>query len=193
MNMKINLEIKLWSCNSTQTPIVRPVAPPDVSPVKGILSSYSFLFLDTPRYYCIRKYSCCCKTCSPSCPRVWTWHRVTRKKNNAAAMWSVPILVLKIDVTGRCNELLYDGIMSMLGCAVERCAPSPFLKINVTSRFNQLLRDGRMPFVGRDEERCAPRVGADSLVRIHLSSRIDHKFCMVINRLNYRAINNIIQ
>ena len=44
--------------------IVRPVAPPDVSPVKGILSSYSFLFLGTPGHYCMRKYSCWCKPCS---------------------------------------------------------------------------------------------------------------------------------
>jgi hypothetical protein len=44
--------------------IVRPVAPPDVSPVKGILSSYSFLFLDTPGHYCMRKYRCWCKACS---------------------------------------------------------------------------------------------------------------------------------
>jgi hypothetical protein len=34
------------------------------SPVKGILSSYSFLFLGTPGYYCIRKYFCWCKACS---------------------------------------------------------------------------------------------------------------------------------
>ena len=44
--------------------IVRPVAPPDVSPVKGILSSYSFLFLGTAGHYCMRKYRCWCKVCS---------------------------------------------------------------------------------------------------------------------------------
>ncbi len=37
---------------------VRPSAPPDVSAVKGILSSYSFLFFDTPGHYVMRKYSC---------------------------------------------------------------------------------------------------------------------------------------
>jgi hypothetical protein len=37
--------------------------------VKGILSSYSFLFLGTPGHYCIRKYSCWCKPCSLVCGR----------------------------------------------------------------------------------------------------------------------------
>ena len=32
----------------------------------------------------------------------------------------------------------------------------------------------------------SPRAVVDSLVLIHLSSRIDHKLCMVINRLNHR-------
>ena len=63
------LNKKCKGCNSCYKPrelehIVRPVAPPDVSPVKGILSSYSFLFLGTPGHYCIRKYSCWCKVCS---------------------------------------------------------------------------------------------------------------------------------
>ncbi len=49
--------------------IVRPVTPPDVSPVKGILSSYSFLFLGTPGHYCMRKYNCWCKACSLVCGR----------------------------------------------------------------------------------------------------------------------------
>ncbi len=30
----------------------------------GIVSSYSFLFLDTPGHYCMRKYMCWCKACS---------------------------------------------------------------------------------------------------------------------------------
>ena len=46
--------------------IERPASPPDVSPVKGILSSYSFLFLGTPGHYAMRAYSCWC----PACARV---------------------------------------------------------------------------------------------------------------------------
>ena len=42
--------------------ITRPVAPPDVPVVKGILSFYRFLFLDTPGHYCMRKYRCWCKS-----------------------------------------------------------------------------------------------------------------------------------
>jgi hypothetical protein len=53
MNMKINQVVVMY-LDTDQ--IVRPVSPPDVLPVKGILSSYSFLFLDTPGHYCIRKY-----------------------------------------------------------------------------------------------------------------------------------------
>ncbi len=37
--------------------------------VKGILSPYSFLFLDTPGHYWIRKYMCWCKNCSLVCGR----------------------------------------------------------------------------------------------------------------------------
>jgi hypothetical protein len=37
--------------------IDRPPAPPDGSAVKGILSSYSFIFFGTPGHYCFRKYS----------------------------------------------------------------------------------------------------------------------------------------
>ena len=61
MNMKINQVVVMYL---DADEIVRPVAPPDVSPVKGILSSYSFLFLGTPGHYCMRKYSCWCKPCS---------------------------------------------------------------------------------------------------------------------------------
>jgi hypothetical protein len=53
MNMKINQFVVMYLDTDE---IVRPVAPADVSSVKGILSSYSFLFLDTPGHYCIRKY-----------------------------------------------------------------------------------------------------------------------------------------
>ncbi len=61
MNMKINQVVVMYLDTDE---IVRSVAPPDVSPVKGILSSYSFLFLDTPGHYCMRKYRCWCKACS---------------------------------------------------------------------------------------------------------------------------------
>ena len=61
MNMKINQVVVMY-LDADQ--IVRPVAPPDVSPVKGILSSYSFLLLGTPGHYCIRKYGRRCKACS---------------------------------------------------------------------------------------------------------------------------------
>ena len=44
--------------------IERPTSPADVSPVKGILSSYSFLFLGTPGHYAMRAYSCWCPACS---------------------------------------------------------------------------------------------------------------------------------
>ena len=44
--------------------IYRPASPPDVSPCKGILSSYSFLFLGTPGHYAMRAYSCWCPACS---------------------------------------------------------------------------------------------------------------------------------
>jgi hypothetical protein len=61
VNMKVN-QVVLMYLDTDQ--IVRPVVPPDMSPVKGILSSYSFLFLDTPGYYCIKKYNYWCKSCS---------------------------------------------------------------------------------------------------------------------------------
>ncbi len=36
----------------------------DVSAVKGIFSSYSFLFFGAPGHYDMRKYSCWCKVCA---------------------------------------------------------------------------------------------------------------------------------
>jgi hypothetical protein len=47
MNMKINKVVVMYLDKSE---IVRPAVPPDVSVVKGILSSYIFLFLDTPNH-----------------------------------------------------------------------------------------------------------------------------------------------
>jgi hypothetical protein len=58
LHMKINQFVVMYL---DADEVVRPLAPPDVSPVKGILSSYSFLFLGTPGHYCMRKYSCWCK------------------------------------------------------------------------------------------------------------------------------------
>ena len=50
---KVALDVEKDNMYLEADEIVRPVAPPDVSPVKGILSSYSFLFLDTPGHYCM--------------------------------------------------------------------------------------------------------------------------------------------
>jgi hypothetical protein len=54
MNMKINKVVVMYLDTGE---ISRPPAPPDVSAVKGIISSYSFLFFGTPGHYCMRKYS----------------------------------------------------------------------------------------------------------------------------------------
>ena len=54
MNMKINKVVVMYLDKSE---IVRPAVPPDVSVVKGILSSYIFLFLDTPNHYCMSSLS----------------------------------------------------------------------------------------------------------------------------------------
>ena len=43
--------------------IHRPAVPPDVSPVKGILSLYSFFML-SPGVFAARPYSCWCPACS---------------------------------------------------------------------------------------------------------------------------------
>ncbi len=44
--------------------VIRPPAPPDVSVCKGIMSCFSFLFLDVARHYARRPFSCWCKACS---------------------------------------------------------------------------------------------------------------------------------
>jgi hypothetical protein len=59
--MKINKVVVMYLDTGE---IVRPSVPPDVSAVKGILSSYSFLFFGTPGHYVMRKYSCWCKACA---------------------------------------------------------------------------------------------------------------------------------
>jgi hypothetical protein len=38
--------------------VIRPPAPPDVSVCKGIMSSFSFLFLGVSRHYAIRPLVC---------------------------------------------------------------------------------------------------------------------------------------
>ncbi len=44
--------------------ISRPAAPPIVSPCKGIMACFSFIFLGVPRHYARRSYSCWCQACS---------------------------------------------------------------------------------------------------------------------------------
>jgi len=61
IHMKINQFVVMYL---DVDEISRPVAPPDVSPCKIILSSYSFLFLGTPQHYAMRPYSCWCNACS---------------------------------------------------------------------------------------------------------------------------------
>ena len=61
MDMQIN-EIVVMYLDVSE--IERPASPPDVSPVKGILSHYSYLFLGTPGHYAMRGYSCWCPACS---------------------------------------------------------------------------------------------------------------------------------
>jgi hypothetical protein len=59
--MKINIVVVMYLDTGE---IARPLAPPDVSGVKGILSSNSFLFFDTPDHYDMRKYNYWCKVCA---------------------------------------------------------------------------------------------------------------------------------
>ena len=63
----------------------------------------------------------------------------------------LPMLVLKIKVTSRFNQLLSDGSMPFQGCYEDRRASIVQLSIEVTASFNQLLRDSRMPLLSRDE------------------------------------------
>ena len=61
IHMKINQVVVMYL---DVDEISRLAAPPDVSPCKGILSSYSFLFLGTPQHHAMRAYSCWCNVCS---------------------------------------------------------------------------------------------------------------------------------
>ena len=61
MDMKINQVVVMYL---DAEEIVRPESPPVVSVCKGILTSYSFLFLGTQRHYAMRRYSCWCPACS---------------------------------------------------------------------------------------------------------------------------------
>jgi hypothetical protein len=66
LDMQIN-EIVVMYLDESE--IHRPASPPDVSPVVGILSHYSFLFLGTPGHYAMRPYNCWCPACSRMCGR----------------------------------------------------------------------------------------------------------------------------
>ena len=44
--------------------ISRPPAPPIVSPCKGIMACFSFMFLGVPSHYARRSFSCWCTACS---------------------------------------------------------------------------------------------------------------------------------
>ena len=60
-DMKIQQVVVMY-LNDDQ--ISRPPALPIVSPSKGIMSCYSFIFLGVPRHYDRRSFSCWCKACS---------------------------------------------------------------------------------------------------------------------------------
>jgi hypothetical protein len=49
--------------------ISRSPAPPIVSPCKGIISCFSFMFLGVPRHYVRRSFSCSCTSCYRVCGR----------------------------------------------------------------------------------------------------------------------------
>jgi hypothetical protein len=60
-DMKIQQVVVLYLHNHQ---ISRPPAPPIVSPCKGIMSCFSFMFLGVPRHYARRSFSCWCTACS---------------------------------------------------------------------------------------------------------------------------------
>ena len=64
MDMKINQVVVMYLDIHRAGDILHPESPPDVSPCKGIMSSYSFLFLGTRHHYLMRAYSCWCPACS---------------------------------------------------------------------------------------------------------------------------------
>jgi hypothetical protein len=59
-NTKINQVVVMYR---SAEEVIRPPAPPDVSVCKGIMSSFSFLFLGVPSHYVKRTFSCWCKEC----------------------------------------------------------------------------------------------------------------------------------
>jgi hypothetical protein len=59
--MKINQVVVTYLSDDL---VSRPPAPPIVSPCKGIMSCFAFLFLGVPRHYARRSYNCWCKACS---------------------------------------------------------------------------------------------------------------------------------
>jgi hypothetical protein len=84
-----------------------------------------------------------------------------------------PMLVQKIDVTARSNELLRDDLIPFYGREVERCEATLRLKIDVTVRSDELFCDGRMPFVDREVERSPPIL----LLKIDVTARSNELFC----------------
>jgi hypothetical protein len=52
------------------------------------------------------------------------------------------IIILKIDVATRCNQLPRNGGMSVLGRGEKRRAPIIGPKIEVATRSNELFRNG---------------------------------------------------
>jgi hypothetical protein len=60
-DMKIQQVVVMYLNNDQ---ISRPPAPPIVSPCKGIMSCYYFIFHGVPRRYARRSFSCWCKACS---------------------------------------------------------------------------------------------------------------------------------
>ena len=73
----------------------------------------------------------------------------------------VPILHLKIDVTGSLKELFRDDIIPLTCREVGRCTPILLLKIDVTSSFNEILREGLKPFWGLEVEWCKHHLVVD--------------------------------
>jgi hypothetical protein len=60
-DMKIQQVVVMY-LNADQ--ISRPLAPPIVSPCKGIMACFSFMFFGVPRHYARRSYSCWYTACS---------------------------------------------------------------------------------------------------------------------------------
>ncbi len=66
LDMKIQQVVVLYLHDQQ---ISRPPTPPIVSPCKGIMSCFSFMFLGVPRYYVRRSFNCWFTACSRVCGR----------------------------------------------------------------------------------------------------------------------------